>query len=51
MSLTQIIATAIALLLGLAAFAWMDREQPEELEDTEADEVKRYLAEKDGGDE
>jgi hypothetical protein len=51
MSMTQVIATAIALLLGLAVFSWVDREQPEDLEDTEADRVKRYLAERDGGDE
>jgi hypothetical protein len=51
MSMTQVIATAIALLLGMALFAWVDREQPEELDDTEADRVKRYLADQDGDDE
>jgi len=45
MSIIQIVATAIAILLGLALFAYVDREHPEELDDTEADKTRRYLAE------
>ncbi len=44
MTVTQIVATAIALLIGLAIFAYADREQPEEPEDTEESRARRYLA-------
>ena len=44
MSIIQIVATAIAILLGLALFAYVDREHPEELDDTDADRARRYLA-------
>ena len=51
MNLTQIIATSIVVLIGLAIFTWADKQTPEEPDETEADRVRRYLAQKDGDEE
>ena len=36
------------VLIGLFIFSWTDREQPDEIEDTDDDEARRYLADKEG---
>ena len=49
MTTIEIVATGVAVLLGLALFSWVDRDQPEDLEDTEEQKAKRYLASRDDG--
>jgi hypothetical protein len=49
--LTKILVISAAVLIGLIVFSWMDHEQPDDLEDTDDDETRRYLADKDGEDD
>jgi hypothetical protein len=49
--LTKILIISGVVLGILLLAGWMDREQPEELDDTEESRAKRYLAERDGEDD
>jgi nitrogen fixation-related uncharacterized protein len=49
--LTKILIISLAVLIGLIVFSWVDHEQPDDLEDTDDNEARRYLASKDGDDD
>jgi len=51
MTTTQTLVAALALLLVFILLSFVDREQPGPPRDTDAEEARRYLAEKDQDDD
>ena len=49
--MTKILIISLAVLIGLFVFSWVDHEHPDDIEDTDDDEARRYLASKDGEDD